>query len=190
MGYPQILKTMHAAGTAFNTFTTAKSVINAQGLLDIPRNFLQVGDIIRIVVKGSISNIVTTPGLIDFQVKMGSVVAFDTGNIQLNATAHTTLPFELEIELTLRIEGPGATLAQFIGQAIARGVMFTRTAAQVDGPNTETVIHAPATAPALGTAFDSTVLNTLDFWAGFTISNVGNQIKIEQYRVELLTERN
>jgi hypothetical protein len=41
----------------------------------------------------------------------------DTGNIQLNATAHTTLPFWLEFLLTLRSDGPGATAAQFMVQA-------------------------------------------------------------------------
>jgi hypothetical protein len=52
------------------------------------------------------------------------------------------------------------------------------------------VIHGPATAPALGTAFDSTVANILDLWAGFTISNAGNGVQIQQYMVELLSERN
>lgn len=190
MGYPQVVKTQQAAGTAFNTYTTAKSVINAQALWIAPANYFQIGDMLEIDVSGSISNIVTTPGLMNFQVKLGSVVAFDTGNIQLNATAHTTLPFWLKIFLTLRSNGPGATAAQFMGQAYAHGVMFTKTAAQVDGANSDALVGAPATAPALGTAFDSTVSNIVDLWTGFTISNVGNQIQVQQYRVMLQSERN
>lgn len=193
MGYSQILKTQHAAGTLFNTYTTAKTVINAQALTVIPAGFLQIGDILRITARGGISNIVTTPGLMNFQVKLGptaNIVVADTGNVQLNATAHTTLPFSLEFLLTLRSDGPGATAAQFMVQARLEGVMFTRTAAQTDGANTETVIHGPATAPALGTAYDSTVANILDLWAGFTISNAGNGVQIQQYMVELLSERN
>lgn len=193
IGYPQCLKTQHAAGTLLTTYTTAKSVINPQALLVIPAGCLQIGDMFEIEVSGGISNIVTTPGLMNFQVKLGptaNIVAFDTGNIQLNATAHTTLPFWLKILMTLRSDGPGATAAQFLGQAYAHGVMFTRTAAQTDGANSETLIAGPAIAPALGTAFDSTVANILDLWAGFTISNAGNGIQIQQYRVTLHSERN
>lgn len=193
MGYPQCLKTQHAAGTLLATYTTAKSVINPQALLVIPAGYLQIGDVFEIDVMGAISNIVTTPGLMNFQVKMGptaNIVAFDTGNIQLNATAHTTLPFWLKILLTLRSDGPGASAAQFIGQAFAHGVMFTRTAAQVDGVNSETLISGPAIAPALGTAFDNTIANIMDLWAGFTISAAGNGIQVQQYRVQLHSERN
>lgn len=193
MGYPQCMKTMQAAATAVNTYTTAKSVINAQALWVVPANFLQIGDMIEIDVMGAMSNIVTTPGLMNFQTKMGptaNIVAFDTGNIQLNATAHTLLPFWMKVLLTLRSIGPGATQAQFMGQAFLHGVMFTRTAAQVDGPNTETLISGPATAPAVGTAFDSTVANIMDLWAGFTISNAGNGLRVDQYRVLLHSERN
>jgi hypothetical protein len=184
---------MHAAGTAFSSFTTAKSVINPQALLVLPANFLQIGDRLRITAQGAISNIVTTPGLINFQVKIGptaNIVVYDSGNIQLNATAHTLLPFWLDAELTLRSDGPGATAAQFMPQGNVQGQMFTRTAAQVDDVQGNQSILVPQTAPALGTAFDSTVANILDLWAGFTISNAANTIQIQQYMVELLSERN
>lgn len=193
MGYPQCLKTQHAAGTLLATFTTAKSIINPQALLVVPAGFLQIGDMLEIDALLAISNIITTPGLMNFQVKMGptaNIVAADTGNIQLNATAHTTLPAWLKMFLTLRSDGPGATAAQFMVQAFLHGVMFTRTAAQTDGANSETLISGPATAPALGTAFDSTVANLLDLWAGFTISSAGNGVRVDQYRVQLHSERN
>lgn len=193
MGYPQLLKSQHAAGTLFTTYTTAKSVINPQALLVLPAGCLQVGDTLRITATGGLSNIVTTPGTMNFQVKLGptaNIAVFDTGALQLNATAHTTLPFTLEVLLTLRSDGPGATAAQFIGVAVARGLMFTRTAGQTDDAQGMQELLAPATAPALGTAYDSTVANILDLWAGFSISNAGNGIQIQQYMVELLGERN
>lgn len=193
MGYPQCLKTQQAAGTLFATFTTAKSVINPQALLVIPAGLLQIGDQLRISVAGAISNIVTTPGTINFQVKFGptaNIVAFDTGAVQLNATAHTTLPFWLDILLSLRSIGPGATAAQFMGQAMFTGRMLTLTAGQTDDAQGMQSILAPAIAPALGTAWDSTVANILDLWAGFSISNAGNGVQIQQYMVELLSERN
>lgn len=191
MGYPQCLKTQHAAGTLLNTYTAAKSILNPQALLVIPAGFLQIGDVLEIDVSGGLSNIITTPGLMNFQMKLGptaNIAVFDTGTIQLNAAAHTTLPFWLKILLTLRSEGAAA--AQFMGQGFPHGVMFTKTAGQVDGVNSDAMVGAPATAPALGTAFDSTVANILDLWAGFTISSAGNGVQVQQYRVLLHSERN
>jgi hypothetical protein len=45
----------------------------------------------------------------------------------------------------------------------------------------------PATAPAVGTGFDSTIANILDFWTGFSIPNSGNGIQLYNYTVEQLT---
>ena len=193
MGYPQCLKTQHAAGTLFNTYTTAKSVINPQALLVIPANYLQIGDTLETEVSGAVSTLVTTPGLMNFQVKLGptaNIVVFDSGNVQLNATAHVLIPFWVRISLCLRSDGPGATAAQFMGKSDWHGPMFTKTAGQVDGVNSDAIIEAPATSPALGTAFDSTVANILDLWAGFTISSASNGVQIQQYRVMLHSERN
>lgn len=136
----------------------------------------------RVFVSGGISNIVTTPGLMNFQVIIGGVAAFDSGNIQLNATAHTTLPFWLDILLTCRATGNGSS-ANLIGQCSATGIMFTRTAGQTDDAQGMQTILAPATAPAVGTGFNSTISNILDFFTGFTISNAGNGIQVQQYKV-------
>jgi hypothetical protein len=166
--YQATLVTHQAAGTLFTTYTTAKSVINPQALYQLPAGFFYIGKALRVTAKGGISNIVTTPGTMNFQVKIGSVVAFDTGALQLNATAHTTLPFWLEIELTCRSVGSG-TSATLMGLAQITGRMFTATAGQTDDAQGMQTLLAPATAMAVGTGFDSTVANTIDLWAGFSI---------------------
>ena len=71
-----------------------------------------------------------------------------------------------------------------MGQAKATGIMFTVTAAQTDGLNSQTILMAPNTTPAVGTGFDSTVANILDFWAGFSISSGSNLVRVDQYLVE------
>lgn len=180
--WQETLVTQQGAGTLFTTYTTAKSVINPQALVTLPANYFYPGRMLRVFAMGGISNIVTTPGLMNFQVKVGSVAAFDTGNIQLNATAHTTLPFWLDIILTCRAVG-SATSANLMGLGQAVGRMFTLTAAQTDDAQGMQSILAPSTAPAVGTGFDSTIANTLDFWVGFTISNAGNGVQIQQYQV-------
>lgn len=175
----------HAAGAAFNAFTAAKTVIKAQALAILRAGFFIPGKRLRITVQGGISNIVTTPGTIVFQVMLGANIVFTTGVIQLNAAAHTNLPFTLVIDLTCRAEG-SATSANLMGQAVVTGVMFTNTAGQVDGVNTNTAKNVPATAPAVGAGFDSTIDNILDFFCGFSINDAGNQITVEQYTVEAL----
>lgn len=187
-GWNQTLVTQRTAGTSFGTFTTAKTVINQQDLYGFYANYFQLGSKLRVTVDGAISNIVTTPGTIVFQVMLGSVIAWSSGNIQLNATAHTNLPFRLAINLTCQLTNTavGGAVAKLMGQGVLTGVMFTKTAGQTDGANTESVITVPVTAPALGTAFDSTVSQILDFWVGFSISNSGNTIRIDQYDVEAL----
>jgi len=174
-----------AAGALFNTYTTAKSVLNPQSLVDLWRNFWAVGTKVRITVHMSVSNIVTTPGTITFQVMMGTIVVWTSGAIQLNAAAHTLLPAKLVIDLVCQVVGTGTT-AKLMGQGVLTGVMFTKTAGQVDGVNSETVINVPVTAPAQGGGFDSTIANLLDFWVGFSINNAGNGVRVEQYEVESL----
>lgn len=183
--FQETLAVQRAAGTLFATYTAAKSVLNPDALYTLPSNLLEPGRRLRIVARGGISNIVTTPGLMNFQVKIGGVAAFDTGNIQLNATAHTTLPFWIEIGMTCRATG-SATAANLIGLAQVTGVMFTRTAGQTDDVQGVQTILAPQTAPAVGTGFDSTIANIVDLWVGFTISNAGNGIQIQEYTLELL----
>lgn len=186
-GWSQGVVSQQASGTLFNTYTTAKTVINQQALLSLGGNTFYVGQKIRVTVHMGISNIVTTPGTITFQVMLGSVVIWTSGPIQLNATAHTTLPAKLVVDLTCQIINStvGGAIAKFMGQGVLYGVMFTKTAGQVDGVNSETVINVPVTAPAQGTAFDSTVSQILDFWVGFSISAAGNGVQVHQYDVDM-----
>lgn len=188
--WQESLNTLQAQSTLFNTFTTAKTVINPQAQVVLPANFWTIGKAMRITVVGAISNIVTTPGTITFQVQVGpsvpaTIAAFSSGAVQLNATAHTTLPFWLDILLTCRTVGDAA-VCTLMGQSRVMGIMPTVTAAQVDGANTMAMLLAPATAPAVGTGFNSTVANVLDFFTAFSISNAGNGIQVQQYIVEAL----
>lgn len=193
--WTQGLATQKVAGTLFNTYTTAKTVINQEALYPIGGNTLSVGDSLTVTATGGLSNLVTTPGTVTFQIMMGTVVAWTSGAIQLNATAHTTLPFRLIVDLTVQLVNTtvGGAVAKVIGQGVLQGTMFTKTIAATDAwgrvSAADTAVSdvsmlVPATAPALGTAFDSTVTNNLDFWVGFSVSNAANGIQIWQYRVD------
>jgi hypothetical protein len=176
MGYSQLLRSQHQAGTLLNTYTTAKSVINPQAQYIVPGGFLQIGDILRIRAAGGISNVITSQPTFTFQVMMGP-------------TANTLIPFEYEVYMRLDSEGSGTT-AKFLSQAKTSGIMFVISGNVGDPTAGVGTIMAPATAPAVGTGFDSTVANLLDFWVGISASAAGNGIQVYQYTVELLSERN
>lgn len=139
----------------------------------------------RTTVRGALSNIVTTPGTVTFQIMMGSIVVWTSGAIQLNATAHTLLPFTLQVDWTVRAIG-SSTSANVLGMGTLQGIHFTLTAGQTDAVNTAGQFAVPATAPAVGTGFDSTIANIMDFWVGFSINNAGNGVQIQEYIVEAL----
>lgn len=177
----QTLVSQQAQGTFFTTYTTAKTIINPQALYTLPAGFFDViGKRMKIEAMGSISNIVTTPGTITFQVMLGAVVVFTSGAIQMSTTAHTKLPFRFTAWLTARTLG-SSTSATLIGMGEAVSQCFSISAA--DGTSSHSILMAPNTSPAVGTGFDSTSAQILDFWAGFSISNAANGIQIEEYTV-------
>lgn len=180
----EVLVNSRAAGTALNAFTTAVSILPTGDVFTLPANFFTVGKMLRVTLTGSISNIVTTPGTITFEFKLGSVVAFTTGAMQLSTTAHTTKPFKLDILLTCRSIGSG-TSATLMGQAVMQSQTVNATAV-ADGTQTHTMLLAPNTAPAAGTGFASTSALAVDMYCGFSISDAGNQVQMQEYVLESL----
>ncbi|MFN0101166.1 MAG: hypothetical protein ACKV2U_03635 [Bryobacteraceae bacterium] len=183
--WQETLVTSQVAGTLFNTYTTTKTVLPVGCLVTLPANWWYIGRTIRVTVQGGMSTLVTTPGTCTMSVNLGAITAFTTGAVQLNATAHTTIPFELSVLLTCRAVGSG-TAANCMGIGKLRGRMFTYTAAQVDQVNIGDSMMVPTTAPAVGSGFDSTAAQTLDFFNGFSISNAANGIQVQNYIVEAL----
>lgn len=186
-GYVECVVAMRASSALFNTYTTAKTVIDSSGLWDMPRNYMYEGRKFRLRAAGALSNIVTTPGTITFQLMIGAVIAWTSGAVQLNATAHTTLPFFIDLGLTCQQFNTGTTGTAIMGIGTIEGLMVTRTAGQTDDAQGMQTIVIPQTNPALGTGFDGHVVNTVDWWAGFSISNAGNGVRFDEYSIEMLT---
>lgn len=192
--WQETIAAQNAAGTAFGTFTTAKTVILPTALISLPPNYLYAGKLLRVRVRGAMGTLVTTPGTCVFQVMMGAVIAWTSGNIQLNATAHTSLPFTLDLDLRVDTIGNGTT-AKLLGIGTLSGVMFTKTIAATDlwgrvsaadAAVSDVSMQVPITAPAVGTGFDSTIATVMDFFAGFSVSSASNTIQIYNYYVEAL----
>ena len=129
----------------------------------MPTNYWQVGKAWKVLIAGRISNVVTTPGTfrLDFRTgPSGTIIAHDSGAIALNAmAAKTNVPFVYELDLVCRAVGNGTATTLFgIGKVTSEAVSQA-----VAAPLTA-VAMAPAGAPAVGTGFDNTAANAVDFF--------------------------
>lgn len=165
-------------GTALNTSTTATSIIPAAAKLVLPANFFAIGKVLRVSSRGRISNIVTSPGTLTLDIRFGSTVVFNGGAVSLNTTAKTNVSFEFEAILTCRAIGTSANLIG-VGSLISESVVGS-------GSGTALSALLPASAPAVGSSFDSTAAQTVDHFATFSVSNASNSIQVHEYLLEAL----
>jgi hypothetical protein len=190
--WEETLTTLKVDSPLQTTFTTAKSIFGVDGTdrsaaakYTLPANFWVPGKAVNVRLMGDISNIVTTPGTIAFQFMLGSVIAWTSGNVNLSTTAHTTLPFWLDVELTCQNDGAG-TQANLMGQGIITSQCVANTSTADSVANTLPTLLLPNTTPAVGTGFDSTATQKVDIFVGFSVSNAGNGVRARQYRLRAL----
>ena len=183
--WSEVIASQVAAGTLFNTYTTAKTVINPTALVSLPPNYLYPGSQLRVTVLGGISNVVTAQPTFTFQVMMGSIIVHTSGAILTTTTAHTLIPFKYVVDLRCDTIGNG-TVAKFLAQGVLQGIMFVISGAVADPTAGVATIMCPNTAPAVGTGFDSTIANILDFWVGISVSLSTNGIQVYEYTAEAL----
>ena len=106
--YPQTLVTAQGDGSALSNSNTPTSIIPAQAKWTFPANFFQIGSTLRVTCYGRVSNIVTTPGTLTLDCRLGaSTVIANGGAMQLNASAKTNVTFKSVFVLTCRAIGSG-----------------------------------------------------------------------------------
>lgn len=172
-------------GSALSASTSATSLLPAAAKFTMPANFLRVGSVLRVRFAGRLSNLVTTPGTLTIELRMGptsSIAAFSSGAMQMSSTAHSNVPIVGEIMLTCRAIG-NSTNANFMGQGWALSQALSLTAV-ADSTTTPAHLLMPNTAPAVGTGFDSTVANVVDLYGTFSVNSASNSITIHQYTLE------
>lgn len=176
----EVLVTAQAAGANLTASVAATSLLPTAAVYSLPQNFFSVpGKMVQMIATGQLGNIVTTPGTLTLDVFVGgSVVAFNGGAMQLSSTAHTTLPFYLEILLTCRSVGSG-TACTLIGQGKIISQCLSLTAV-ADSTTTPATLLLPNTTPAVGTGFDSTLAQSVNLRGTFSLSNA-NAIQLQQY---------
>lgn len=152
------------------TAAAAASCIPAASRLILPNNYWTVGKQWKIKLQGRISCAVTTPGTARFDLRTGpsgTIVAFDSGALNLNIVAKATVPFDLEIDLTCRAVGNGtATTLLGIGKLTSEALIGS----PLPSAGGNGVLLCPVGAPGVGAGFDNTAANAVDLFFTQTVA--------------------
>jgi hypothetical protein len=179
-GYVGPLIASQGDGSALTNSTTATSILPGQAKLTLGGGYLDViGKAFRVVAFGRISTVVTTPGTLTLDLRFGSTVIANGGAMTLSTTAKTNVSWWLEWNLICRAIG-NSTTANFmhVGQWTAEAAGATTVAGEAK------TIMLPQSAPAVGTGFDSTVAQTLDMFATWSVASASNSIQCHGFWVE------
>jgi hypothetical protein len=179
----QVIASAYTDGPTLTAAATA-SLLPTYVPTTLPAGYWQIGRIWRITASGRISNVITTPGTARWDLRMGAVTVFDTAAIPLNIVAKTNVPWWLEILITCRSVGSG-TSATLMGQGywLSESALNVAVPSTGPGPGGNTLPYN--TAPVVGTGFDSTAANALDFRWTQTVAT--GSITMHQFLIEQLT---
>ena len=163
------------------TAAAAASCIPTSERLILPNNYWTVGKSWKVLLQGRISCVVTTPGTARFDLRTGpsgTIVAFDTGALNLNTVAKTTVPFWMEIDLVCRTVGSGTGTTLFgMGRFTSEAVV----GAPLPSAGGNGSLLCPVSAPAVGTGFDNTAANAVDFF--FTQTVATGSMTVHNYQI-------
>ena len=184
MSWIEMLSSAKVAGPSLASFTTAVTAIPSPARRTIPADDWDEGKILLVKAAGRISNVVTAQPSFTFQIMLGTVavpiIAWTSGALVCSTTAHTTVPWFLEVMLTCRSLGSG-TSGTLMGQGTVESRAFIDSTAVADSVQTHSTLLVPETTPAVGTGFDTNIANVVDFFIACSVSNAANLIQVEQY---------
>lgn len=184
-GYQSTLVEAQGDGTAV-TGTAEATLLPSQAKVFIPGGtHFRIGKRYAVRASGRISNIVTTPGTLTLRFKQGptaNINALASSAWQLNAVAKTNVAWYLDLTMTLRSIG-GGTLATLFGMGTWTSESVVGSAVPASGG--AGTHQWQASAPVVGTGFDSTIDNLIDLTAQFSLT--GNSIQLHTFALEDLT---
>lgn len=184
-GWSETLVTAEAAGAAVTTNGADTELLPTAARFVLPANWSDLGRMLRIRAAGQISNIVTTPGTLTLKLWLGptaNINVFASQALALNIVAKTNVSWWLDMNVTVRSIGSG-TAATVITQGLFTSESLVIPVAGWIAGNPSSM-NLPASAPAVGTGYDSTVSNTVDLTANFSLT--GNSITLMQYSLEAM----
>jgi hypothetical protein len=190
--FGQSLAHINAAGTLYNTFTTAKSMLTSAtstaasaGVCQLPANFWQPGTTLVVEFMAGVSWATGNTMIFTIQGGPTSNIAIATSQtMKVTTTGGTTEPLYCHVDLCCRSIGNG-TLATVISSGVIEGRMVCpagATAAANYAAGMGITGWQEAT-PAVGTGFDSTVATNIDLFVTMGTSSASNGFQIQQWRV-------
>lgn len=187
-GFRERILEVYEDGAALASSTTLTSIIPASAKeATLGAGLMRIGRALAFEFSGRISTVVTTPGTLTLNLRIGSVDAFTSGALVLNTTAQTNVHWVLKGELVCRAVGLTTVTTLF-----PKGCTFTSRAivgspaAASGGVSTELLPYN--TAPAVGSGFDFSVSQLLDLNATWSVSNAANSITLHAGHVDLYTQ--
>lgn len=186
LGLWETLTSSAADGTALTAAARASLLQGSakQGLYTLPANKLRVGDVLHLKASGRISCVVTTPGTArwDLSAGVGGTAFMDTLAIPLNIVAKTNVLWLLEMEGIVRAVGNAANIF-WTGHWLSEAALNVAVPSTGPGPGGNTLPYN--TAPVVGTNFDHSIANILDF--NFTQTVATGSITLHTYALALKT---
>jgi len=179
----QVVASAYSDGPTLTAAATA-SCLPTYVPTTLPAGYWQIGRTWRITASGRISCVITTPGTARWDLRMAAITVFDTLAIPLNVVAKVNVPWWLEIVLQCRSVG-SSTSATLFGQGywLSEAALLVPLPATGPGPGGNTLPYN--TAPVVGTGFDSTAANAMDF--RFTQTAATGSMTMHMFCIEQLT---
>ena len=179
---PELLVSAQADGAALTNSVSQTSILPTAARAVVAANVLdRIGKRLHLKATGRISTLVTTPGTLLFEVKLGSVVIASSGLLTLNVVAKVNVGWKLDWDMTLRAIGTG-TAANFMHQGLWTSEAVIGNPLPTVGGSASHVLPYN-TAPVVGTGFDSTAAAILDLFATWSSASASNSIQLHQYDV-------
>lgn len=167
-GFWKALAEAQDDGAALSNTTVPTSILPAEAKWPMPAGFFtRIGDKLRVRAGGRISTAGSSPGNLTLELRIGSVV-IASGGAHALAVSAANLTWDLDWLLTLRVVGAAA-------QFMHHGRLETEA---LSASSKRALL--PASAPALGTAFDALDSQQFDLFATWSVANASNSIQLHQ----------
>lgn len=165
------------------TAAARASCIPTANRIVLPNSFFYIGRRIRFTMSGRISCVVTTPGTARLDICMGSAgttIVHDTGALNLNIVAKTTVPWQYVCELTCRAVGTGTSTTFFPTAYFASEAVVGSPLPAAGGNG---FLNVPVGTPAVGAGMDNTAASAIDVF--FTQTVATGSFTVHNYSVDV-----
>ena len=179
--YPLVLASASADGAALTNTLTATSILHGSGIATLPAGALQVGSMIKVTLRGRISTVVTTPGTLTFDMRLGGVIVSAFGATALNVNAQTNASWEATIIGIVKSVGNGTAATMLATCGFVSRAVIGSPAVGVGGIGE---VMLPETAPAVGAGFDSSTAQAINIFATWSVASASNSIQVHQSLTE------